>query len=204
MMQKDIFRESEGDAWFIRNREKLGQGRDLVSDLILANGIVPKRVVEIGCSNGWRLAALRERYGCEVFGVDPSMKAAVDAAALRVPVACSTASTPAVQTRPFDMVIYGFCLYLTDPQDWFQIVAAGDAMLEPGGHLIIHDFDSSGAFYARQYEHRDGVLAYHFDFAVLWMKHPLYTMVSRNIGENAEGMVTILKKLPVNSIKVYP
>lgn len=206
MKQADVFLESEGNAWLERNRDKLGHGRDLVSALIEANGIKPTRVLEVGCSTGWRLVKLREKYGCEVWGADPSMQALIEAADSRIPaVQCGAANLRGMLPGSFDLVIYGFCLYMTDPEDWFRIVAEGDAVLESGGYLVIHDFDPPMGLYARRYKHRDGLFAYHFDWAQLWLKHPLYHMVSRNIGDEDDvGMVTILKKSPQSAIRVQP
>ncbi len=108
MRQADVFLNSEGDAWFARNRDKLGE-RDPVWNAVIATGIRPKRVLEVGCSNGWRLAKLRDRFGCEVFGVEPSLQAALEAAERRVPVVQASAASLAVP-GPFDLVIYGVCL----------------------------------------------------------------------------------------------
>jgi len=203
MKQKYLFLESEGDRWFERNRDgmvKVSEA-DPVTVAITGLNLKPKRVLEVGCSNGWRLALLRDLLGCEIMGVEPSRQAAIDAASRRVPVVQATASTLAL-SLPFDLVIYGFCLYLTDPTDWLRIAAEGDAVLAPGGHLIVHDFYGHGAPFARRYEHRDGVLSYHFDFARLWLAHPLYTLVGRTlIGDE---MVTVMKKYDVKHIPVQP
>lgn len=202
MRQADIFLESEGDAWLERNRDQLGHS-DPVADVIEHLGLKPTRVFEIGCANGWRLAGLRAQYGCEVYGVDPSMQAGLEAAEKKVPVWQMTASTLPIFDKPFDLVIYGFCLYLTDPSDWFNIAAEGDRALAAGGHLIIHDFGDRGKPFARKYEHREGVLAYHIDFAKLWLGHPLYHSIGREL-HNGEQMITVLKKSPANIIEVVP
>lgn len=202
MRQADLFLHSEGDAWLNRNREKLGVSGDPVAHMIDHVGIKPTRVLEIGCSNGWRLAALRDKYRCEVFGVEPSMLACIEAADKRVPVWQMTASTLPEIGPKFDLIIYGFCLYLTDPSDWFNIAAAGDHALAPGGYLIIHDFGDEGETFARRYEHCDGAFSYHVDFAKLWLAHPLYAPVSRSI--QGDEMVTVMKKLSVASIRVQP
>lgn len=199
MRQADIMLESEADAWLERNRDKLG-ARDRVSEVIEEIRLIPGRVLEIGCANGWRLAKLRDKYNCEVFGVEPSRQGCIEAAALRVPVAQSSAAILPVR-RIFDVVIYGFCLYLTDPADWLRIAAESDCLLKPGGALIIHDFMETAPF-RRRYEHREGMFAYHFDFARLWLAHPLYTLITRQIYD--DEMVTVLKKLPASSIEVRP
>lgn len=198
--QKYLFLGGEGDRWFERNRDRLGE-HDPVSDVIETIGIKPQRVLEVGCADGWRLAKLRDKYGCEIMGVEPSRQACIEAAQRRVPAVQSTASSLAV-SPPFDLVIYGFCLYLTDPEDWLQIATESNDVLSPSGHLIIHDFAETRPS-ARRYEHHTGVLAYHVDFAELWLAHPLYSMVSRSIYPNDE-MVTVLKKNPSSVIPVLP
>lgn len=203
MRQADIFLETEGDAWFARNADKIGTV-DLVSEAIENAKIEPARVLEVGCANGWRLAKLRAKYDCEVLGIDPSRAACMQAAQYKVPALQTTASCLPVDPRSFDMVIYAFCLYLTDPLDWLSIAAEGDRSLVPGGHIVIHDFDFGGVpqAYARRYKHDHRVLAYHADFARLWLSHPLYERVW-SIAEGGEE-VTILRKHPAQSIEVRP
>lgn len=197
MRQADIFLEGEGDAWLDRNRDKLGR-HDLVTELIQSRWQnPPKRVLEIGCANGWRLAKLRGIYGCEILGIDPSLQAGLEAAEMRVPVIQSTASALPVSGL-YDMVIYAFCLYLTDPQDWLRIAAAGDQVLADGGALIIHDFmrvpcPTSNGPYACSYKHRSGVLAYHIDFSQLWLGNPAYSVqCTWRCGEDEE--IIVLRK----------
>jgi SAM-dependent methyltransferase len=193
MKQKYIFLESEGNAWFERNREKLGRD-DPVSDLIEHIGLVPTNVLEVGCANGWRLAKLRDKYGCDVMGIEPSLKAGVEAAALGIPVFQTTASTLPFAPETFDLVIFGFCLYLTDPSDWLRIAAEADTVLEEGGHIIIHDFESF-APHARSYKHRDGIVSYHVDWAKLWLGHPGYHVVRRTFSTQHDTVVVLRKAL---------
>lgn len=190
MRQADVFLNGEGDAWLDRNRAKLG-GRDPVSEVIDRLGIKPGRVLEVGCSDGWRLASLRDSFGCEVYGVEPSMKGCIEAAARRVPVVHSSAAVLCVP-GPFDLVIYGFCLYMSDPAEWLRIAAEGDTVLAPDGYLIVYDFVANQFAYAKRYSHRDGLLAYHYDFAGLWMAHPQYSLITRLIHD--DDMVTVLRK----------
>jgi SAM-dependent methyltransferase len=190
--QKDIFMDGgEGDAWFTRNLGKLGE-HDPVTDAIVNAGIKPKYALEIGCANGWRLDKLRSIFNCGIMGVEPSMKAGIAAAQLRVPVHQMTASCIPVSSHGYDLIIYGFCLYLTDPDDWLLIASEGDRALAPGGHLVIHDFAPPEVWTTRRYEHRDGVWSHHFDFARLWLAHPNYMRVSaKDVGDER---VTILRK----------
>ena len=202
MRQANIFIRGEGDKWLKRNRNKLGKGEDMVDQAIDRAGIKPEKVLEIGCSNGWRLSALRDKYGCKVMGLDPSHAAGEEAKAKDIPVWEATATALPILSAQFDVVIYGFCLYLVDPADWFTIVKEGDRVLAPGGHLIIHDFAAHTAW-GCVYEHCDGVVSYHVDFAGFWRANPLYRYVTGIAGGDDE-MVTVLQKLPLDTIEVLP
>lgn len=205
MKQSLIFLSSEGDRWFERNRNaRVGVIDDPVQTAIEKIGLKPRDVLEIGCSYGWRLAELREKYGCNVMGVEPSREACIEAAARQVPVVQTTASSLSGIASRYDVVIYGFCLYLTDPEDWLRIVAEGDAVLSNGGYLVIHDFADLNRPFARKYTHCEGVLSYHFDFASLWLSHPIYSVVYRDMLDANQYMVTVLKKGHPSSIKVMP
>lgn len=199
MMQKEYFMQGEGDAWLNRNRDILGK-HDPVSEMIEQQGIRPERILEVGCADGWRLAKLREKYGAVVFGVEPSMEACIEAAERRVPVHQMTASCLPVVSGGFDLIIYGFVLYLADPKDWFTIVAEGDRALADGGYLVIHDFAEHLVAFAKHYEHRAGVLSYHVPFSQFWRVNPLYELIASR--HDPDEQITILRKKPARSIKV--
>jgi len=200
-LQRDIFLEGEGDAWLERNREKLGRS-DPVSEAIEHFDLAPTNVLEVGCANGWRLARLRDKYGCTVMGVEPSTRACIWAKELNVPVVNTTAAMLPFSFNKFDLIIYGFCLYLTDPQDWFRIAAEADLVLKPGGHLIIHDFDVRGEPFARKYEHKEGLLSYHFDFAKLWLVHPNYSAIT--IFHDPGETISVIRKAETTLIPERP
>jgi len=193
MSQTDILLAGEADAWFERNRDKLGL-TDPVASVMRNLRIQPKSVLEIGCANGWRLKRMHEEYRCTACGIDPS--AAAVAEARNQPgihrVAHGVASRLPFMPDTFDLVIFGFCLYLCDREDLFTIVAEADRVLKDRGHLIIHDFADIEPPFARPYEHRAGMLAYHMDYARLWLAHPWY----RRVGHRAfpDGLVVTLQK----------
>ena len=192
MKQCQIFIDSEGDRWFERNKAQLGR-HDPVSRAIKDLKLKPKSVLEIGCSNGWRLAALRDEYGCEVMGLDPSHEAAEDAKKGKVQVWGATAAAMPLRSHSYDVVIYGWCLYLTDPEDWFRIAMEGDRVLKDHGYLIIHDFNTGNQAYKRPYEHAEGIFSYHVQWSKLWLAHPWYARIYGR-QEGFDESVTVLRK----------
>lgn len=204
MSQSNTFLSGEGDAWFHRNREKLGK-RDPVSDLLgLLPLIRPKRVLEVGCANGWRLKKMQAKYGCRVSGIDTSGDAVAEATASGLDDVCYGKFVGGGDSwlgGTFDMIIFGFCLYVTDPRDWFKIVAEADRLLADFGFLVIHDFGDTGLPYAKPYEHKVGTLAYHFGFENLWQSHPFYQKLDVTFDGKTSERVTILHKIP-NAIPV--
>jgi SAM-dependent methyltransferase len=197
--QAEILFDTEADAWLNRNRARLGTV-DRVSDAIEQVGLIPNNVLEIGCSNGWRLARLKQKFGCNVLGIDPGRRACSEARMQGVHTRRGTANQLPTLSGWADIVIYGFCLYLADPCDWLQIAAEGDRVLRTNGHLIIHDFAATSGAYAVKYEHDERLRSYHFDFASMWASSPLYSLILRKIYE--DEMVTVLKKRSQNTIEV--
>lgn len=184
------FSSVDADAWFERNRGRLG-ARDPVTDLLQSMNLRPARVLEIGCSNGWRLAKLHARLGCIVSGIEPGIAAVNEARALGLyDVHIGTAASLPFADGAFDMVIFGFCLYLCEPADHLRIAAEADRVLSDGGHIVIHDFDDEVPF-KRRYAHRDGVWSHHMNFARLWDVHPAYHICRRLQDEEC---VTVLRK----------
>ena len=79
MKQKSKFIESEGDYWFDRNHNYATQNynpqKDVVIELLHRCNIKPNRVLEIGCSSGYRLNFLNLDFNSKCFGIEPSSKA---------------------------------------------------------------------------------------------------------------------------------
>jgi len=121
-----------------------------------------------------------------------------------VPVVQTTASMMTFAPEAFDLIIYGFCLYLTDPQDWFRIAAEADSVLKENGRIIIHDFAASRHWHCvtRVYEHNPAIISYHFDFSWLWRVHPQYHCradMQKPVGD--DEMVTIIQKKRIAALQ---
>ena len=186
MKQRAAFSEGEGDAWFERNRSKLVVGPDEMERAIEALQIRPQRILEIGCSNGHRLEKLRARFNAECVGLDPSQQAIANG---RASFPClslnvGTADSLKFDDGAFDLIIFGFCLYLCDPSDYFQIVAEADRVLSDPGWLIIYDFFASSPR-RRPYSHREGLYAHRMEFSQLFTSNPAYRLLARHYCEHS-------------------
>ena len=187
--QSEAFLSGEGNAWYERN--KLKSNPDPVLAVIKQLDIKPKSVFEVGCGDGKRLMALHQEYRTQCMGLDAS-RTAVDIAKRYAPIRVWHSTAINMPIGSVEMVIFGFCLYVCDPEELTQIVANGDRLLKEGGHLIIHDFLPEAPCY-RPYHHKDGIKSYKMDHAKLWLAHPAYSMVHREVL--ADGVaVTVLQK----------
>jgi ubiquinone/menaquinone biosynthesis C-methylase UbiE len=189
--QKDAFLAAEADAWFARNRAA-GEGAGAPSEvagLLRRAGAAPTRVLEIGCSNGELLASLCRELGCAGAGVDPSA-AAIAQGRERHPqlqLEVATAERLPFADAAFDLVVFGFCLYLCDRADLFRIAAEADRVLADPGWLAITDFQPPFA-YRNRYAHREGLYSYKMDYSRMFAWNPAYTECARELrAHGGEG-----------------
>ncbi len=195
--QKETFLTGEGDAWYQRNREATGQAGYFDKDpVVAAVGEItrspleaggPLRLLEVGASNGGRLVRLRELYQVDVVGIEPSSAAVADAQLRGLDVTVGTADALPYASAAFDVVVFGFCLYLCDPVDLFRIASEADRVLKSHGWIIIHDFFASIPT-ARPYSHRPGIYSRKMDYRTLFDWHPSYTCYSHKVGRHQTDM----------------
>lgn len=181
--QKDSFLEREGDGYFTRNAEKLvPRSDDPVVEAIRRLGLGPNAVLEIGAANGHRLVTLRGAFGCSGAGVDPSASAieAGRAAFPHLDLRVGTADILPFADATFDLVIFGFCLYLIDPSLLFRSVAEADRVLRDGGHLVVVDFLPPFP-YANTYTHAPSLKASKHEYSRMFTAHPGYTLMQRTL-----------------------
>lgn len=209
MKQKNVFLDAEANAWYGRNREVLEKKltdpqHDRVQQVLLRAGAAPKKVLEIGCSNGWRLRQMEQRFSCQCSGLEPSEVAVKEAmeAAPNMDIRVGTAEKLPFESGAFDMVIYGFCLTYCDRAELFSIAAEGDRVLADGGLMVVYDFHTDTP-YKNRYSHLEGLYAYKMNHAAMFSWNPVYSMVHEELygtgGEENPEMdnrlgVSILKK----------
>ncbi|MCI2807806.1 class I SAM-dependent methyltransferase [Eoetvoesiella caeni] len=197
MQQKDIFLASEADAWFERNHQACLE-RDFANDDLVArivarivsrvslHGGGPIKLLEIGCGEGRRLEWLAKNFNIEVYGIEPSAKAVEQACSRGVKAQRGTADTLPFETASFDIVVFGFCLYLCDRQDLFRIACEADRVLKPKAWVIINDFFSSTPM-KREYHHKSGMYSYKMDYRTIFDWHPAYTCYEHKLTSHSLG-----------------
>lgn len=195
-MQKEVFLNNEGDAWFARNHNAIvsrvfDSADPVISAVTRFSSLLPNRgggrLLEIGCGEGRRLAWLAETMAIECHGIEPSQKAVTVANGLGVTALQGTAESLPYESGFFDIVVFGFCLYLCDRADLFRIASEADRVMKPDGLVIIHDFYSEQPV-RREYHHRSGIYSYKMDYRKLFEWHPAYTCFAHEVlhhGNNA-------------------
>lgn len=128
-------------AWIEAVRSGAIESRQQVTDraiLLAIQSRQPQRVLDLGCGEGWLLRALAER-GIEAVGVDGDatlVEAARTAGASSVHLASYEALAEAQVDigRDYDVICANFALL---HQDIIPLLAAMNALLAPGGALVI-------------------------------------------------------------------
>jgi ubiquinone/menaquinone biosynthesis C-methylase UbiE len=192
--QKTTFLESEGNAWFNRNQTSLtetslpDQDR-LLPDLLELPLHPSMKVLEIGCGSGNRLVWLKENLGLECSGIDPSAQAIEVARSRGIGAYQGTADSLPFDKESFDLVIFGFCLYLCDRKDLFQISQEADRVLKTQSWLAILDFFTPMPI-SRPYHHLSGISSYKMDYRTLFDWNPAYICMTHKVRHHVENNYT--------------
>lgn len=182
--QRDIFLAGEADAYFRRNEAGYAAARaqeDSVPLSVVKRYATPQsRVLEIGCANGINLERLRSGVGCSGAGIDPSASA-IEKGLRDFPgldLRRGTAEALPFEDGAFDLVWFGFCLYVTDRPLLPRVVAEADRVLKDGGYLVIVDFDPAQPV-RRGYSHAQGVTTYKTDHSKMFLGFPQYALAEK-------------------------
>ena len=192
--QKEVFLKNEGNAWFERNHKK--QEFDLKDPIIQAiskclegKSTKKKSLLEIGCGEAKRLHWISENFNFQCYGVEPSEKAIALANSKNVKVIKGTADSLDFEKKKFDFVVFGFCLYLCDRSDLFQIAKEADRVLKNNGYLIILDFYST-EYIKNKYHHLPGIFSYKMDYRKLFDWHPSYSYFYHEVSTHEKNGFT--------------
>jgi SAM-dependent methyltransferase len=196
--QRQIFLDGEGDAWYERNcqsnpeQREQWQSHDLLHGL-LAELPLPRgskvSVLEVGCGQGLRLIRMRQEFGWQVAGVDPSSTAVEAVLSTGLQAHVATADALPLPNASVDLLIYGFCLYLCDRSDLFKISAEAHRLLKPQSWLAILDFWSPHQK-VNPYHHHRGVFSYKDDLSEMFSWHPSYVITDHRLRHHSTRAYT--------------
>jgi ubiquinone/menaquinone biosynthesis C-methylase UbiE len=184
-LQRDVFKDVEGDSYFRRNEKQSTTSsptRSVVTERMSHHlrGAGTPRVLEVGCASGANLSALSALTPIEGFGIDPSCNA-IQVGHESFPeldLKVGTADQLPYNDGTMDAIWFGFCLYLVDRGLLHRVIAEADRVLKDGGFIVIHDFDPDVAF-VRPYMHRAGLNSYKMNYSGLFLSDPAYSLVEK-------------------------
>jgi len=190
--QTKTFMEEEGDNYFRRNKATLESAAakwgEQFSDIDwIHHCLAPFRneigsILEVGCANGSKLARICNLIEARGSGIDPSQLAVAEGNRKLgdggIELHAGTASKLPFENQSFDLVYFGFCLYLVDRQDLLPAVAEADRVLRNGGFLAITDFDPIHQ-HKRPYHHKAGVFSFKQDYSKLFTASGMYSLVAK-------------------------
>jgi len=193
--QRDVFLSGEGDAWFQRNSSV--ENMTSTSDDILLQALLELPllkgagtvVAEVGCGSGLRLKALETRNGWQVYGLDPSRHAVAALSEIGVEAHVGTAEKLPWQDNSIDLLIFGFCLYLCDRDDLFQICAEAHRVLKSESWLAILDFWSPH-HRSNPYHHKQGVRSFKSNVPAMFCWHPSYILTDHKVRHHVTHALT--------------
>jgi predicted O-methyltransferase YrrM len=206
MKQEDIFSTTEANSWFLRNKDVIknkSREKDITYQYInqIIPELQPKKILEIGCCNGYRLNWLTEDFSIECIGIEPSSlaikygtKQFKDNDLLTL---INTKVDDSFWRNDFnhlfeddslDMIIFGHCFYLISPEMYFLITYQIDRAIREHGVIVIFDFDTTPQ--RTEYEHykTEKLWSYKMDFSQLFSRHPMYKLISKNYINYDQGL----------------
>ena len=89
----------------------------------------------------------------------------------------------------FNIVVFGFCLYLCDREDLFKISFEANRVLKNQGWIIIQDFYTPMPL-KRRYKHTKGIYSFKMDYRKLFDWHPHYECFSHEITHHSKKEMT--------------
>ena len=188
--QTRLFAAGEADAWYRRNKGHL-QAKcrfyevDRIIEVLGPFKSEVHSILEVGCGNGIKLEQLSKFFGAKAEGIEPSPLAVSEGnERLRLSgnallnLAVGTGDRLPYKDAQFDLVHFGFCLYLISRERLFGSFAEADRVLKCGGFLSIFDFDPS-IMHKRDYHHKAGVFSYKKPYYELFTASGHYHLVSK-------------------------
>ena len=187
-IQKKVFLEEEADSWFERNLSSIknfNSEDDKVWDLLKKYKIKPNKCLEIGCSAGHRINALKKVLPhADFFGIEPSTKAIAYGKEMYKNINLNVGTIDDLslfEDQKFDAIIIGFLLYVLDRELLFKAISEVDRVLKNEGYLIIIDFQTLEPVKVK-YHHVKKVEAYSYkqNYEDIFLSSCMYHLIEKN------------------------
>ena len=191
MNQDDIFTSSEGNHWYERNKTALVPEReDKVIQMLQECDIHPATIMEVGCSNGWRLEKLRQVFKAECYGTDASAEA-INAGKKEFPnlILEQHGLADYFSDKQFDVVICNFVLHWIDRKNIIQVMANIARLVALGGILVVGDFLPD--YNQRRWYHHlpeQKLYTYKQDYAKFFVATGLFQELMRKTSAHSPAM----------------
>jgi ubiquinone/menaquinone biosynthesis C-methylase UbiE len=149
-MNKDIFLKFEGDNFFNRNINNFNINDDIIINnlkIILNKNKNSLNILEIGCSNGYRLNELNSLFpNNEYYGIDPSEKAINYGTNNFKDINFKISTCDKLEffeDNKFDIILIPFVFMYIDRDLLLKSTYEIDRILKNNGKIIITDFYSN-------------------------------------------------------------
>lgn len=189
--QSQIFLDSEGDSWYERNKSTIESAKasaDITFILQILNGssFEIKDLLEVGCSSAVKLNWLASSFSASGSGIDPS-SLAIQQGKEKYPdldLNVGLASRLPFEADKFDLVFFGFCLYLVPPEEIELALKEALRVLRPKGFIALTDFDP-GIEMTVPYKHVRGLSSYKRDYMQILNKLSNVTLIAKHSFSNS-------------------
>ena len=209
-MQNNIFLESEGDNWNLRYEKNCGKRVSPTRKLLtkwcepIKNDI--NNILEIGSGNGLGLYFISNNIKANANGIEPS-KEGINLWENKysndfenshiISLQRGTSDYLPYKDDSFDLVIFGFCLYLIDRNLLFKSISEADRVLRDGGYLAIEDFDPSKIM-MNKYKHCKGINSYKTNYSKIFLASEHYALMHKHSyseGNTSDSNINFDKKI---------
>ena len=126
-------------------------------------------VLEVGCSDG-RNGPRIKKFANYYTGIDPSPDAVSEGLSNGLNLINGWADSFQLEER-FDVIILGFFLYLTNPEQWFKIAQNIYSHLKADSYIILNDFYAD-ELRTKVYTHDYSMKMHKYNFCKLFTWHP--------------------------------
>ena len=181
--QKKIFLKFEANKFYKRNIERLNtinyKNDKIFVELKNYLGIKKKKLnlLEVGCCDAGLINFISQHFKhIKCHGIDPSSFSIKSQKNPDLNLKVATADKLPFKNDMFDILIYNFCLYLSDDEDLTKIIFEADRVLKNNGVIFILDFYHKQTKYIK-YVHHKGVFSRKMDYSKLFLWHPKYELI---------------------------